>query len=85
MWSNGLTAYPTGEEVGAPIVTSYHALYKLIQEPDGDPNAAQSVRLHIPAAERRLRRPRPRRWPRRSQAALRLLVPSAGPEVILHP
>ena len=29
MWSNGLTAYPTGEEVGAPVTTSYRALYKL--------------------------------------------------------
>ncbi len=29
MWSNGLTAYPTGEEVGAPVAASYQALYKL--------------------------------------------------------
>jgi hypothetical protein len=29
MWSNGLTAYPTGEEVGAPVTASYRALYKL--------------------------------------------------------
>lgn len=29
MWSNGLTAYPTGAEVGAPVVTSYRAIYKL--------------------------------------------------------
>ncbi len=29
MWSNGLTAYPTGEEVGAPVAASYRALYKL--------------------------------------------------------
>jgi hypothetical protein len=29
MWSNGLTAYPTGEEVGGPVVASYRALYKL--------------------------------------------------------
>jgi hypothetical protein len=29
MWSNGLTAYPTGEEVGAPVASSYRALYKL--------------------------------------------------------
>lgn len=29
MWSNGLTAYPTGEEVGAPVVASYRAVYKL--------------------------------------------------------
>ncbi|HEX5712682.1 MAG TPA: hypothetical protein VFX85_05140 [Solirubrobacterales bacterium] len=28
MWSNGLTAYPTGEEVGAPVTASYRALYK---------------------------------------------------------
>ena len=32
MWSNGLTAYPTGAEVGAPVVASYRAIYKL---PDG--------------------------------------------------
>jgi hypothetical protein len=29
MWSNGLTAYPTGEEVGAPVTASYRAVYKL--------------------------------------------------------
>jgi hypothetical protein len=29
MWSNGLTAYPTGEEVGTPVLASYRALYKL--------------------------------------------------------
>jgi hypothetical protein len=29
MWSNGLTAYPTGAEVGAPVIASYRALYKL--------------------------------------------------------
>lgn len=29
MWSNGLTAYPTGVEVGAPVVASYRAIYKL--------------------------------------------------------
>jgi hypothetical protein len=29
MWSNGLTAYPTGEEAGAAITASYRALYKL--------------------------------------------------------
>ncbi len=29
MWSNGLTAYPTGAEVGAPVVASYRATYKL--------------------------------------------------------
>ena len=29
MWSNGLTAYPTGEEVGAPVLGSYRALYRL--------------------------------------------------------
>jgi hypothetical protein len=28
MWSNGLTAFPTGEEVGAPVTASYRALYK---------------------------------------------------------
>jgi hypothetical protein len=29
MWSNGLTAYPTGEEIGAPVAASYRALFKL--------------------------------------------------------
>lgn len=29
MWSNGLTAYPTGAEVGTPVVSSYRAIYKL--------------------------------------------------------
>ncbi len=29
MWSNGLAAYPTGAEVGAPVVASYRAIYKL--------------------------------------------------------
>jgi hypothetical protein len=29
MWSNGLTAYPTGAEVGAAVVASYRATYKL--------------------------------------------------------
>ena len=29
MWSNGLTAYPSGEEVGAPVLASYRALYRL--------------------------------------------------------
>ena len=29
MWSNGLTAYPTGVEVGAPVVSSYRAIYRL--------------------------------------------------------
>jgi hypothetical protein len=29
MWSNGLTAYPTGEEVGAPVASSYRAVYRL--------------------------------------------------------
>lgn len=29
MWSNGLTAYPTGEEVGAPVTASYRARYRL--------------------------------------------------------
>src|SRR5262249_33874776 len=29
MWSNGLTAYPTGEEVGAPVTASYRVLYEL--------------------------------------------------------
>jgi hypothetical protein len=28
MWSNGLTAYSTGAEVGAPVVASYRAIYK---------------------------------------------------------
>jgi hypothetical protein len=29
MWSNGLTAYPTGAEVGAAVTASYRATYKL--------------------------------------------------------
>ena len=29
MWSNGLTAYPTGAEVAAPVVASYRAIYKM--------------------------------------------------------
>ena len=96
MWSNGLTAYPTGTEVGAAVVASYRAIYKLrsgkvvaiaplavadlhdhpstanadnmhdlclprlphgakltgvtiggelIQDPNGDPNAAQKLRV----------------------------------------
>lgn len=36
MWSNGLTAYPTGAEVGAPVVSSYRAIYRL---PNGMPTA----------------------------------------------
>jgi hypothetical protein len=28
MWSNGLTAHPGGEEVGAPVVASYRAIYR---------------------------------------------------------
>ncbi|UGS38683.1 hypothetical protein DSM104329_05113 [Capillimicrobium parvum] len=27
MWSNGLTAHPAGDEVGAPVVASYRAIY----------------------------------------------------------
>ena len=29
VWSNGLTAYPTGAEVGAQVVASYRAIYRL--------------------------------------------------------
>lgn len=29
MWSNGLTAYPSGEEVGAPVSASYRVHYEL--------------------------------------------------------
>lgn len=29
MWSNGLTAYPYGEEVGAAVTASYRAIYRL--------------------------------------------------------
>jgi hypothetical protein len=29
MWSNGITAYPTGEEVGDAVVSSYRAIFKL--------------------------------------------------------
>ena len=32
MWSNGLTAYPTGAEVGAAVTSSYRAIYR---RPDG--------------------------------------------------
>jgi len=28
MWSNGLTAYPTGDEVGAGVVASYRAVFR---------------------------------------------------------
>jgi len=96
MWSNGLTAYPTGDEVGTAVVSSYRAIYRrtngrtvevapldvadlhdhqsvanadnmhdlclprppkgakltgvtiaadLIQDPNGDPNLAQSFRV----------------------------------------
>lgn len=96
MWSNGLTAYPTGAEVGSAVVASYRAIYRapngkaikiaplevadlhdhpsaanadnmhdlclprlphdaklkavtigagLIQDPNGDPNAAQNFRV----------------------------------------
>lgn len=31
-WSNGMTAYPSGAEIGAPVVRSYRALFRL---PDG--------------------------------------------------
>jgi hypothetical protein len=31
MWSNGLTAYPSGEEVGAAVTASYRALYKTVR------------------------------------------------------
>ncbi len=42
MWSNGLTAYPTGAEVGAPVLASYRAIYRL---PNGkaDPIAPLEV------------------------------------------
>jgi hypothetical protein len=29
VWSNGLTAYPTGQEVGPQVVASYRAIYRL--------------------------------------------------------
>lgn len=29
MWSNGLTAYPTGQEVGSAVTNSYRAVFKL--------------------------------------------------------
>ncbi len=29
MWSNGLTAYPTGDEVGAAVTASYRAVFAL--------------------------------------------------------
>jgi hypothetical protein len=33
MWSNGLTAHPTGDEVGAAVVASYRAVYEVATEP----------------------------------------------------
>lgn len=58
MWSNGLTAYPTGTEVGAVVLASYRALYKLtsgkvvriaplaIADPNDHPTAANSDNMH---------------------------------------
>jgi hypothetical protein len=42
MWSNGLTAYPTGEEVGAPVLASYRAVYKL---PNGKAEAVAPLEV----------------------------------------
>jgi hypothetical protein len=42
MWSNGLTAYPTGEEVGAPVTASYRALYRL---PNGKTTAIRPLEV----------------------------------------
>lgn len=42
MWSNGLTAYPTGEEVGTPVTASYRALYEL---PTGKPIAMAPLEI----------------------------------------
>jgi hypothetical protein len=42
MWSNGLTAYSTGAEVGAPVVASYRALYR---QPDGKPVAVAPLEV----------------------------------------
>jgi hypothetical protein len=58
MWSNGLTAYPTGAEVGAPVVASYRAIYKLpngkvvavapldVADLHDHPSAANSDNMH---------------------------------------
>ncbi|HYJ23077.1 MAG TPA: hypothetical protein VEW07_13760 [Solirubrobacterales bacterium] len=42
MWSNGLTAYPTGEEVGASVAASYRALYGL---PNGETAAVAPLEI----------------------------------------
>lgn len=34
MWSNGLTAHPTGDEVGPAVVVSYRAVYDVVDGPD---------------------------------------------------
>lgn len=42
MWSNGLTAYPSGEEVGAAVTDSYRAVYRL---PSGRPLAVAPLEV----------------------------------------
>ena len=57
MWSNGLTAYPTGAEVGAPVVASYRAIYKL---PNGKVVAIAPLEvadLHDHVSQHRYKRP----------------------------
>jgi len=68
MWSNGLTAYPTGAEVGAAVVASYRALYRLasgrlvavapldVADLNDHPSAANADNMHdlcLPRTPRR--------------------------------
>jgi hypothetical protein len=58
MWSNGLTAYPTGAEVGAAVFASYRAIFKLrsgkvvaiaplaVADLDDHPSAANADNMH---------------------------------------
>lgn len=58
MWSNGLTAYPTGAEVGSSVVASYRARYKLpsgkivaiapksVADLNDHPNVANADNMH---------------------------------------
>lgn len=58
MWSNGLTAFPTGAEVGSSVVSSYRARYKLrngnvvsvapkaVADLNDHPNVANADNMH---------------------------------------
>lgn len=58
MWSNGLTAFPTGDEIGASVVASYRAKYKLpggkvvaiapraVADLNDHPNVANADNMH---------------------------------------